>query len=164
MLSAARRFVLQIPDSRLDESIPHRPRSYRQLAFHTFEIYQFFVDFAEAGRPLSLADYANEIVPPYIQTAAHLERFAGALQDRFVNWWQRAGKLEDFSRKADVYYGEQTLHEFLERTVWHSGQHTRQIQFIVEKLGLMPDGALSAADVAGLPMPTNVFDDQLKFD
>ncbi len=31
----------------------------------------------------------------------------------------------DFSRKAHVYYGDVTLHEYLERTTWHSGQHVR---------------------------------------
>jgi hypothetical protein len=65
---------------------------------------------------------------------------------------------------ADVYYGEQTLHEFLERSVWHAAQHTRQLQLVVEKLGLKPNPALTAADLAGLPLPDHVWDDKLKFE
>lgn len=163
LLSATRRFILQIPDARLDIHIPHRPRSYRQLAFHALEIYQFYLDWAETGRRLELADYANEIVPDHIRTSADLDGFGAALQNRLMAWWKARGIGENYSRRADVYYGEQTMHEFLERTVWHSGQHTRQLQLVVEKLGLMPDGPLSAGDIDGLPMPTNIFDDQLQF-
>lgn len=163
LLSAARRYVLQIPDGRLDDQIPHRPRSYKQLAFHAFEIYQFYLDWAEFGRRLEFADYSNEIVPAEIRSAADLEKFGAKLHNRFIEWWCTRGQSENYARKADVYYGDQTMHEFLERTVWHSGQHTRQLQLVVEKLGLAPDGPLSPADLEGLPMPTNVFDDQLQF-
>ena len=69
----------------------------------------------------------------------------------------------DFNVPANVYYGTQTLHEFLERTVWHAGQHTRQLQLAVERLGLRVDPPLSAQDLAGLPLPENIWDDQLPF-
>lgn len=163
LLSAARRFVLQIPEARLEDLIPHRPRSYRQLGFHAFEIYAFFLDWAETGRRLEFADYANEIVPSRIRTGADLERFGAEMQSRLQRWWESAGKTADYAKKADVYYGEQTMHEFFERTVWHSGQHTRQLQLVVEKLGLQPHGPIQSADIEGLPMPQNVFDDQLQF-
>ena len=32
------------------------------------------------------------------------------------------------------------------------------------KLGLAPDGPLSAGDLEGLPLPVHVFDDQVRFD
>jgi glutaredoxin len=164
LLSAARRFVSQIPDARLDDLIPNRPRSFRQLAYHLFEIYQFYLDWVESGRRLEFEDYDNEIVPVSVRSAADLERYGRGLQDRFAAWWLKNGDGEDYGRPADVYYGKQTMHEFFERTVWHSGQHTRQIQMIVERLGLVPDGPLSAADIEGLPMPEHVFDDKLGFE
>ena len=34
ILSAAHRFAGQIPEDRLDDLLPRRPRSYRQLAYH----------------------------------------------------------------------------------------------------------------------------------
>lgn len=162
--SAACRFVLQIPDARLDELIPHRPRSFRQLACHMFEIYQFYLDWAETGRRLEFEDYDNEIVPDSVQSAGDIERYGRGLQGRFSAWWLANGHGDDYGRPADVYYGMQTMHEFFERTVWHSGQHTRQIQKIVERLGLVPDGRLSAAEIDGLPMPEHVFDDKLGFE
>ena len=75
--------------------------------------------------------------------------------------------LDDMGRADDAVRerarGEQTLHEFLERSVWHAAQHTRQLQLVVEKLGLTPDPPLTVAQLAGLPLPDNVWDDKLKF-
>jgi hypothetical protein len=34
---------------------------------------------------------------------------------------------------------------------------------VVEKLGLVPDPPLTAADLAGLPVPDNIWDDKLEF-
>ena len=69
----------------------------------------------------------------------------------------------DYAAPADVYYGEQTVHEFLERTAWHCAQHTRQLQLVVERLGFTPDRTLESAELEGLPLPANVWDDQLAF-
>ena len=56
------------------------------------------------------------------------------------------------------------MHEVLERTCWHSGQHTRQLMLVLEKLGIQPDGALGDAAFAGLPMPKNVWDNETTWD
>jgi hypothetical protein len=37
------------------------------------------------------------------------------------------------------------------------------LQLVVEKLGLTPNPPLTAADLADLPVPDNVWDDKLKF-
>lgn len=163
LLAAARRFVLQIPNESLDELLPYRPRTYRQLAYHAFEIYQFYLDWAEKGRRLEYADYDNAIVPTSLRQGADLEQYGATLQQRLRRWWDYKGSSENYSRKADVYYGEQTMHEFFERTVWHSGQHARQLQLVVEKLHIAPDGPILPEHIEGLPMPMNVFDDQLQF-
>ena len=78
--------------------------------------------------------------------------------------WRRACHLTtaDFSVKADVYYGEQTLHQFLERSVAHFTHHTRQLQAVVQKLGLPTTDGLRREDLAGLPLPEDVYDDKVK--
>jgi hypothetical protein len=53
------------------------------------------------------------------------------------------------------------VHEFLERTTWHAGQHARQLQAVVESLGLAPNTLITAETLSGLPMPANIYDDQL---
>jgi hypothetical protein len=40
----------------------------------------------------------------------------------------------------------------LERCVWHSAQHARQIIPVFEKLGIRPDSPLTQKDYAGPPM------------
>ncbi len=57
-------------------------------------------------------------------------------------WFDGPGRTRDWSARADVYYGEQTMHEFLERTVWHAGQHVRQFMWVLEGLGIAPDRPL----------------------
>ena len=55
------------------------------------------------------------------------------------------------------------LHEVLERTCWHSGQHARQLMLVLESRGIEPDGRLTDADFAGLPMPAEVWDNEMRF-
>jgi len=54
-----------------------------------------------------------------------------------------------------TYYGPQKLHEVLERSTWHIGQHTRQWVML---LGMQesPRSALGESDFADLPMPKQV--------
>src|SRR6185437_9462606 len=96
-------------------------------------------------------------------TVAALTGFVSGVRRRFEAWFAPHGAATDFARPADVYYGKQTLHEFLERTAWHAGQHTRQLQLVLTGLGIEPNGALGAADFAGLPMPSHIWDDELTF-
>jgi hypothetical protein len=48
----------------------------------------------------------------------------------------------------------------LERTTWHPTQHTRQLTLILETLKIKPDRPLTAADLAGLPLPDKAWDDE----
>jgi hypothetical protein len=79
---------------------------------------------------------------------------------RFQAWWGGPGQAADFARKASAYYGDVTLHEFLERTTWHSGQHVRQLMMVLDMLGIAPNGPLGRETFAGLPMPDKVWDDE----
>jgi hypothetical protein len=53
-----------------------------------------------------------------------------------------------------------TLHEYLERTTWHSGQHVRQLVMVLETLGIAPEKPPTREMFAGLPMPDKVWDDE----
>ena len=162
VFTCAQRLLATIPENRLDALLPDRPRSYRQLAAHIFQIIEVFLGLVEHGRRVEFASY-NQEIPAHVTSGEELVRFGKEVQERFNAWWKRSGPSTDMAARADVYYGEQTLHEFLERTIWHAAQHTRQLQLVVEKLGLAPNPPLTAADLAGLPVPDNVWDDKLKF-
>jgi glutaredoxin/uncharacterized damage-inducible protein DinB len=164
ILDAAQRYLRQIPDDKLDEVLPGRPRSYRQLVYHVFDIPKVFLDRVEHDAPYTY-EALKSILPDDMATKQDLLDYGETTRRRLAEWWERDGKATDFTQPGKVYYGEVTLHEVLERTGWHSGQHTRQIILMLrEKLGIEPDGALEDADFAGLPMPKNVWDNERSFD
>jgi glutaredoxin len=164
ILDAARRYLAQIPEEKLDVILPGRPRSYRQLVYHVFNIPMVYLDRVEHDTPYTY-EALKSILPADMTTKDALLEYGRQIRERFAAWWDREGGSTDFKQPGKVYYGEVNLHEVLERTGWHSGQHTRQIILMLrEKLGIEPDGPLADADFAGLPVPKNVWDNERSFD
>jgi hypothetical protein len=62
--------------------------------------------------------------------------------------------------QGQVYYGDVTLHEFLERTTWHSGQHVRQLMMVLDKLGIAPDQPVGAGHLRRPADAHQVWDDE----
>ena len=163
-VDAAGRYLSQIPEEQLDTLLPGRPRSYRQLVYHVFNIPEVFLNRVEHDAPYTY-EALKSVLPDDMKTKQDLLDYGQGVRDRFVQWWERDGSATDFTQPGKVYYGEVTLHEVLERTGWHTGQHTRQIILMLrEKLGIEPDRPLTDADFAGLPMPKNVWDNERSFD
>ena len=75
-------------------------------------------------------------------------------------WWRGPGQSASFDAKANVYYGNVTVHDYLERTTWHSGQHVRQMMMVLGMLGIAPDRPIGKETFDGLPMPDKVWDDE----
>lgn len=162
MLQTVRRLTLQIPEHKLKNLLPDRPRTYMQLIAHIAQIVEAFVDLVEHGKRLEFAAYHQD-VPAHVHGGADMAAFVDHVQQRFSAWWRATGAKHDFQQTADVYYGRQTLHEYLERTVWHSSQHARQLALVVETLGIVPDRPLGPRELEGLPLPAHVWDDTLAF-
>ena len=137
---AAQRLFAQIPDDKLANLLPHRPRSYAQLAYHTFNIADAFLEHEVQGLPLKEGVYGR-VPPREMDSKAKILAYGADVLDA-SGWWSGPGQATDFARKASVYYGDVTLHEFLERTTWHSGQHVRQIMMVLGMLGIAPDGPI----------------------
>ena len=157
ILDGAERFFRQLPDSALHKLLPNRPRSYTDLTFHIFNNADAFLE-EKAGIPLTFDSY-NRFPAPEANSRDDILRYAAQVQRQMKAWFEGPGTQTDWSARADVYYGEQTQHQFLERTVWHSGQHTRQLMWVLEGLGVTVDRPLPSETFAGLPMPEKVWDD-----
>jgi hypothetical protein len=157
--SAARRFLAQLPDDKLASLLPNRPRSYASLAFHVFSIADAFLDHELNGTRLAENAY-NRVPPPGEDTKAALLGYGDAVAKRLDDWYAARGSSTDWNRKADVYFGEQSAHEFFERTTWHCGQHVRQFMMVLDQLGIAPQDRLGKEAFAGLPMPEKVWDDE----
>ena len=160
--STAQRLFAQIPDDKLGCLLPHRPRSYAELAYHIFNIADAFLEHEVQGLPLKEGAYSR-VPPPEMNSKVKILAYGQDVLERFRAWWDGPGRTTDFSHKARVYYGEVTLHDYLERTTWHSGQHVRQLVMVLELLGIAPDRPPTAATFAGLPMPEKVWDDERLF-
>jgi glutaredoxin len=163
ILDAAQRYLKQIPEDKLDGVLPGRPRSYRQLVYHVFDIPKVFLDRVEYNAPYTY-EALKSILPEGMATKNDLINYGMLNRERFQAWWEKEGLSTDFNQPGNVYYGEVTLHEVLERTGWHSGQHTRQIMLMLrEKLGIEPDKPILDAELIGLPLPKTIWDNERSF-
>jgi DinB family len=158
VMSAAQRFVAQIPEARLDEHLRNRKRPIRALCYHIFRLEEAFLEVVEDGVYLT-AEVLSPPVPPHMRSTADLVAYGRQVQQRLRHWW--AGVVDkSCTQEIDSYYGKQPLHNVLERHTWHPAQHVRQVMLLLRENGIEPDGPLSDADLAGLPMPQKVWDDE----
>lgn len=158
VLAAAARLVRQLPPDRLGEDMRGRKRSLRQLSYHIFRIAEAFLEATiEAGETLTL-DHLNATIPDDMQSTAEIADYGAAVRRRLRDWWDDETDRACM-RTASTYWGAHPLHHVLERTTWHPAQHVRQIAAWLDEAGIAPDGPLSAADLAGLPLPEKVFDE-----
>ena len=157
VLEAAQRHVLQLPRERLHERATEgRDRSLRELAYHIFQIAEAFLGVVEGG----LEDWttvANAAPPASVTTVQHIRAYGAEVTARLRAWWT-AQPDKSCSAPVKMYYGTHPLHQFLERSTWHSAQHTRQIIAVLEGLGIAADVPLSDRDYAGLPMPAGLWE------
>jgi hypothetical protein len=156
VLATAIRLVRQMPNDRLEDQLPHRPRSYRMLMHHIFQIPTAYLDMEDTGGSLT---YESLVVPPSVEmrTSTAIADFGDSVRRRLNAWWQRVAD-EDFTRPVPTYFGETSRHEMFERTVWHSTQHTRQITSLLEEAGIVPDRPLGPDDIRGLPLTDRIWD------
>jgi hypothetical protein len=152
-MGAALELIPLMPYEKLDTHVPGRPRSYRTLAFHLFRVVDAFVS-ANEGTTLVQAMFREE--PAANATTADLVAYGKKVRQRFGDWWAKGDAAPD--KALETYYGPQSLHELMERTTWHSGQHVRQYMMLLEKEGVTHPAPLVAADFTKLPFPQNVWD------
>jgi hypothetical protein len=152
-MGAAIELIPLMPYEKLGTFVPGRPRSYRTLAFHLFRVIDAFIG-ANEGTTLIQAMFREE--PATDAATDALVEYGQKVRQRYLDWWAQNDHAA--SKKLETYYGPQTLHELLERTTWHSGQHVRQYMMLLEKEGVSHHRPLADADFAKLPMPQNVWD------
>ena len=125
ILETAIRLVRQMPDDQLERELPNRPRSWRVLMHHVFQVPTAFLDMEATGQTLTRE---NLVAPPPedMRTSESIASHGETVLGRFNGWWSSA-RDESFEPPVPTYFGDTTRHEMLERTVWHTAQHTRQI-------------------------------------
>jgi hypothetical protein len=152
-MGAALELIPMMPHDRLGTFVPGRPRSYRTLAFHLFRVVAAFLD-ANEGTTLVQAAFREE--PAENADTAALVAYGESVRRRFNDWWAKGDTAA--AKELPTYYGAQSLHELMERTTWHCGQHVRQYMMLLEKEGVSHHTPLKPPDFAKLPFPQNVWD------
>ena len=83
-----------------------------------------------------------------------LAGYGAAVREALRRWLETDGAA---AGTVETYYGAQTGHELLERTVWHATQHLRQLHALLEDAGARPPEPLDRSLLAGLPLPQAVW-------
>jgi hypothetical protein len=157
VLEGAARFFAQFPQDHLEDQLPGRPRSLAQLTYHLFNVADALLEH-EVGIPLT-ADSYKRYPNPGEMTREEILAYGADVRSRVAEWWADKSRHTSLTAKANVYYGDVTFHEFIERTTWHSGQHARQLMWAVsDRFGLAVDMPLGPEMWVGLPMPEQVWD------
>ena len=148
--------VHQFPDVSLNNELHNRPRSWKVLLHHVFQIPKAFLDHEEKN-----LEYTYEMMtaspPENLKTSEDIANFGKEISKRFSYWWQES-RDTDFSKQVTTYFGRTLRHELLERTVWHSTQHARQLQSLLESLDIKPDVIITKEQQEGLPLTEEIWD------
>ncbi len=157
ILRAATRFARQLSAEQLAGHFPGRDRPYRDLAYHIYMVVQGFLDCVQGGS-LEMETFLKT-APEGMTRGDQIGSAGEKVRESFIRWWRTHGN--ELPTSVKTYYGDRNTLSVLERTAWHSAQHARQLQAVVENFGIQPDGALGERELGGLPLPENIYDNDI---
>lgn len=124
------------------------------LTYHALRIPLAFLVCVEDG----VQDWVRVAMepPPPETRNEELARLADEIVARINAWWTA---LPDKTCAWPVakYDGTHSAHVFLERQVWHSAHHLRQVADALTQLGVDVGHVIDPANYVGLPMPDRVW-------
>ena len=158
VFAAAQRHARQFPAARFRERvIPHRERVIRTLCYHVFRIGEAFLETWD-GAEYSVKIADNE-PPDSLATGDDIAGYGASVWSRYEAWWRGLNDGDrELARVLKTYYGDTVAHKVFERVTWHSAQHCRQLVAVLERMEIRPDAPLTAADLAGLPLPERLWE------
>jgi glutaredoxin len=157
VLPAAARYIRQVPADWLGKPFRNRDRPIRDLGYHVFRIVAAFLESRSDGRELTYERIMEE-PGPAVRSGEDIARYGAQVLAQVQDWWRNCPD-RSCQVMMQTYFGRHSMHVVLERTAWHPAQHARQLMLILDTLGIEPDGPLTAADLAGLPLPSKPWDD-----
>lgn len=92
-----------------------------------------------------------------LKTGEQVAQYGETIKTRLREWWE-AQTDRSLDATVSTFTGPQRLHDFLERQTWHSAQHVRQLEAVLERFGIEPDGRLTDKELEGLPLPKGLWE------
>ncbi|GAA4330334.1 hypothetical protein GCM10023144_17940 [Pigmentiphaga soli] len=153
VLERARVIVASFDDDLLERrAVSTRPRTVKDLSAHVFQIVEAFM--------LSIADEKTDFRAVAGDSRAELAgreellRYADAMIAQY-RAWRRGDGVRSISERMQTYYGDQPSQGVLERGVWHSAQHARQLDHVAAGVGA--ELQIPVELYQGLPMPKRLW-------
>nr|WKF59516.1 hypothetical protein HUO10_004027 [Paraburkholderia busanensis] len=154
VLESNARYTRQFSGPAFRERFRNRNRTPAGLTFHVFRVAEMGI---EAAQQIELLFEGFDEVPPGDWGPEDIAAWGDSVRKRLRAWWE-AETDRSLSYEVPTYYGRRPMHEVLERTAWHSAQHTRQVMLMLESEGVPVERPLTAQDLTGLPLPDEVWD------
>lgn len=156
-LDAARAQIAQIPPEKMEvRPVPDRDRSVKELAYHIFQVPHCFIESVVNG----VEDWTIRCttpVPPSVRNSRDILDYADAQSASLQGWWSALAE-RDCRWPVATHYGIHPAHELMERQTWHSGQHARQLQAVLESFAVPLTRTIGPDAYRGLPMPTGLWE------
>lgn len=155
LLALFDRFMEQMPPEGLVFKLPNRDREMSLVYIQIASVMRSFLAAYHDN-----AHDASFYYPPkdeLLVTTADFRRRAVETVRLFNDWWEDDGCDDPLDRVVPAYWGHSTLHEVLEREVWHTAQHIRQAEYVLVELGISPAGRTDEL-LGGLPVPERVIE------
>jgi hypothetical protein len=155
----AQRLTRQLPDDKLQESAVHnRERPIRNLCHHIFSIGEAHLSCAINGAQYAPNFTSKRFARDAFTSSAALADYGQQVLTEMQKWWSENPGKSWRQQMIDTFYGPISLHQLLERTTWHTAQHTRQLAAVLERFDIAPDAPLTSEDLAGLPVPERIWE------
>lgn len=155
MVRIAGATIAQMTPEMLSYRLPNRNREMLDVANQVASVMRAFLTAYSDDRHAAVQYYDK---PADVQTQRDLLARLEETERQFGVWWEEDGIDDPLDRVVPTSWGYPTLHEILEREVWHTAQHLRQLQHVLREFGVEPHDPLGEADLAGLPLPSGIHD------
>lgn len=153
ILLRAHTIVSRFTDEQLQRpAIVTRKRPIKDLSSHVFQIAEGFVMQIEE-RAVLPREFQNEARPELV-SRRELLPYVDRTLEKYQTWLKHGGP-RTVPDQIEVYYGIQPSYLVVERSVWHSTQHARQLDAIA--VGMGAEYEIVPELYAGLPLPKRMW-------
>jgi hypothetical protein len=153
-LDVARSIIGQLGGDLLTATLPDRKRPMLDVGSQVASVMRSFL----AASADDQHDASFYHTPEWVLTWADVITRLDETRQLFNTWWEEDGIDDPLDRVTESYWGFPTLLEVLEREVWHTTQHIRQLEYVLKESGVTPVRPLTLANTDGLPLPEGIHD------